>query len=547
MGNTMKHKILTMMALAGMLAYFPAEAATQAEIDKAIGTCTKDRDTKGGQMPWGANDRDIESYRGSELCTNNQGRPLGENCQKTLNRLLEVATDLNKMVKEGCNKFMPMFVSNKELENCMKDNGSQTACTEANLKQLAPVKAQLAVFRAQLKKFAEAMKEQQKYVAQSSDNVVQVLKENQSARNTPAYRNGGYSASQMAVSSISESDRLNNFEDAAKALSILQKIKERFEDSESRYATVSEKTYNQHLKPIETSFQEVEQLKSKVLREQLHGFIKAEELKLATKLYDNQLTETEKTTNQLIATNEKTASNLNSIASAAGAAAPALSSLGGQASSGVGGANSYGSTGGLSSGNNSSPSSADKGSTALAKIDSGKTTSGTGQTGEEGTISNSSAASRSPASASSLKESLRRKLAAGKNGEATDASMAMGGSAAAGAEGAKGAKGKSTSMAGAPGYKADGITLAGGSAADPMLEGFNVGSLDQGGLYIPGSSLDQSVKELVGEFESAIGANHQMSDDIGALDGASLFARVREFHGRCLKRGCVTGAGKGDL
>lgn len=539
------NSILSAMVISGFLASLPVAAAgLPSNVNQAIAGCKGNRGTDYGQMPWGATDADLKSYKGKNLCTNNKGRPIGENCEKTLEKLYDVASELNKMVKEGCEKFMPMFVGNEQLQKCM--DGGQATCSETNRQQLAPVKAELARFRVKLKEFSHVMNEQQKYVAQSSDNVVQVLNENQGARNTPSYNGAGYSSSQMAVSSISESDKLNNFQDAGIAQAIVEGIKSRFEKSDSRYTDVSKATYDQHMKPIGDSFKEVEQLKSQVLREQLHGFLKAEELKLATKLYDNQLADTETTTNNLIAANDKTASNLNSLGSAAGAAAPAMSALGGQGSSDVAGGGSYDNYGGLSYGKSSETGAgSNKGSTQLASLNSSAKAGTTGEPGEEGAISNSSSASRSPASALSLKEELRRKLAAsmGRNGENTGASVAGG---AAGAEGGKDIKGKTRGVPGSPGFDSEGFALAGGTP-DPLLEGFNVGSLDQGGLYIPGSSLDASVKELVGEFESSLGSPHQMSNDIGASDSASLFARVKEFHGRCLKRGCVTGTGKGDL
>jgi hypothetical protein len=539
---------LTALALVALVAHLPAGAATQTQVDQAVAGCKGNRGTSIGQMPWGATDADLASYKGNNLCTNNKGRPIGENCQKTLDKLYDVASQLNKMVKEGCEKFMPMFVGNKELQACM--DGGQATCSETNKQQLAPVKAELAKFRVKLHEFSQVMNEQQKYVAQSSENVVQVLGENENARNTPAYNNAGYSASQMGVSSISESDKLNNFQDAGMAQAIVEGIKSRFENSDSRYANVSKATYDQHMKPIEDSFKEVEQLQSKVLREQLHGFIKAEELKLATKLYDNQLSETQATTNNLIAANEKSTSNMNSLGAATGAA-PALAALGNQGSSGVAGGSSQDNYGGLSYGKagGANSSGAEKSGTQLAALKPSVKAGSTGEFGEEAAISNSSSASRSPASASSLRDELRKKLAAGggKNGDTTGASVAGGAAGAAGTEGVRDAKGRARGVPGSPGFDSEGFAIAGGGAPDPMLEGFNVGSLDQGGFYVPGSSMDESVKELVGEFESSLGSPHQMSNDIGASDGASLFARVREFHGRCLKRGCVTGTGKGDI
>lgn len=535
-----KNKILITAAISGLIVSLHAEAVVpNQQVNQAIAGCKGNRGTSFGQMPWGATDQDLISYKGKNLCTNNKGRPIGTNCEKTLEKLYQVASELNKMVKAGCDKYVPIVM---QLDSEGKCSGKE--CLEYNNAEMKAAKAELAKFHGKLKEFSGVMSEQQKYVAQSSENVVQVLEENQNARNTPAYNGAGYSASQMGVSSISESDSLNNFQDAAVAQTIVEGIKTRFADSESRYAKASEANYEKLRRPIEDSFAQVEKLQSRVLREQLHGFLKAEELKLATKLYDNQLSEADSVTDKLTAINKQSVASLNTAGAAAGAA-PLLSALGSQ----FGGANSGGSGYNGSSGGdlsypaNGSGAAVEKGATQLAELAnrSGPSTNAEAGEGEAGSVSS---ASRSPASATSLRESLRKKLAAEKNGGAIDASVAAGGNMAAEGEGAKSAAGKSIGLANDAGFDTNGIALGAGSS-DPLLNDFNVGSLDQGGFYIAGSGIEASVKELVGEIESA--SPNQLSKDIGALDSASLFVRVRELYGRCLKRGCVTGMGKGEI
>src|SRR5690606_19700595 len=141
----------------------------------------------------------------------------------------------------------------------------------------------------------------------------------------------------------------------------------------------------------------------------------------------------------------------------------------------------------------------------------------------------------------------RQKLAAAaaKNGGALDASLASGASASGGGDDAER---KSASLAGGGALSGDQAMALGlgGGAADPMLEGFSAEGLEQGGIYIPGSGIEESVRELVGEFESALG-DFRQSNDIAGAETPSLFARVREFHGRCLKRGCVMGTGKREI
>jgi hypothetical protein len=537
-------QLLKTIALAGLLAHLPAQAAPQEQVDKAVAGCKGNRGTSIGQMPWGATDQDLVSYKGKNLCTSNKGRPIGTNCEKTLDKLYEVASELNRMVKTGCEKFMPMFVGNKELQNCMM--GGQSACTESNQQQLAPVKAELAKFRVKLKQFQHAMGEQQKYVAKSSKNVVQVLQQNESARNTASYSNSGYSASQMAVSSISESDKLNNFQDAGVAQAIVQEIQSRFADSDSAYTNVSEANYEKLRQPIEDSFKEVGQLQSRVLREQLHGYLKAEELKLATSLYDNQLAQTEATTNKIMAANENSTANMNSLGAAAGAA-PLLAGLGSQTAGSGLADNPYPYANGIQSSvaeaASTTTKAAQNGATQLAQLSADKPAANDDALEIGGTIS-SSAASRSPAS---LRDSIRKKLALEtKGGTAGGASMASG---AQGTEDSENANQTGSSLAAKAGSGEDfAVNNPGGAGAtDPLLEGFNVGTLDQGGLYIAGSGIEESVKELVGEFESAMGGREELGNDIAGAESPSLFARVRDFHDRCLKRGCVVGTGKGEI
>jgi hypothetical protein len=353
----------------------------------------------------------------------------------------------------------------------------------------------------------------------------------------------------MGVSTISESDALNNRQDAAYARNLWRELQSTFKESEENYADVTEKNYQEKLAPITESFQKVGALKSKVLREQLHGFLKAEELKLATKLYDKQLDELENRTGQFLALNETSQNALTSLSPGAAAAASAQAAY--NPESGLPSLSEAppAGSGGLSAG---SPASRDPASAspsagagnALAsasRAGAGNAAKALSAEKEDGKSSEISATSASVAPGS-LRENLRKKIAEReKTQPGAMAEEELGGSesgaAKPGADGsvAEGIRGES-------GY---GPGEAEAQSADSALAGFS-GSLPRDRAFsLSGPGGEDAVTELVGEFRATLREQAApLAAGVAAMDSESLFERIKEFHLRCQKRGCVAGARK---
>jgi hypothetical protein len=437
---------------------------------------------------------------------------------------------------------------NPEMMECFKNHNKN--CTAASSNALNELTAQIQVFKKKLDTFTDLMNEQQKYVVKSSEKVVDVLDENEKYRGSDRYNMPSTGAKDMGVSTISESDTLNNQQDAAYARSLWKELQDTFKGSEKNYADVTEDNYQQKLAPITESFKKVGALKSKVLREQLHGFLKAEELKLATKLYDKQLDGLENQTGQFLAFNETSQDSLTSLAPSAGAAA-ASTQVAYDPESGLPSVSetSLANPGGLSS---SVPASRDPASSAAGEEESMALASivGAGNAakiasaddgGEDGEESKISATSASVAPGS-LRESLREKIAAKNKAQASatpsdEFGESETGTAKPGADGsvAEGIRGEN-------GYSA---TDAETQSVDSALAGFS-GSLPRDGAFsLSGPGGEDAVTELVGEFRATLREQAApLAAGVEAMDSESLFERIKEFHVRCLKRGCVAGARK---
>lgn len=135
---------------------------------------------------------------------------------------------------------------------------------------------------------------------------------------------------------------------------------------------------------------------------------------------------------------------------------------------------------------------------------------------------------------SALREALRRKLAMG--GKATKAEL----DAIKDAE-AEEAK-EQLAAGGAPAAGTDGASRSPASTGthDDLLGSFG-GGLETGGFSFGGVEAETSAQDIVSDFEAALAESHQESlDYIGNRDSSPLFERVKHYHDRCLRSGCVS-------
>jgi hypothetical protein len=91
-----------------------------------------------------------------------------------------------------------------------------------------------------------------------------------------------------------------------------------------------------------------------------------------------------------------------------------------------------------------------------------------------------------------------------------------------------------------------------------MLSPFGT-ALSDPKISLAGSEVDASIKNMLGEFGGAPSADGTMAsgasrapagevyEGIGEKNSSSLFERLRAFHDRCMKSGCVSLHRKGAV
>lgn len=502
--------------------------------------CKKTAGTPGvnGYMPRGATDENLEEYQRAERCEANNGRPIdSETCREALKKLYEVASELNQMVKRNCDEFIPKFTQDPEVMNCIASqptNKSQAGCTQGALSTLSKVNPVIREFKAKLKSFHKVIHELQTQGFQVSEKVVKVIDEGHKAKGTPQFTAPSISAQQMGVNTLEESDIFNGGQDPRVAASLLSEIQSKFQNSQQNYQDVSAANYSQKFQPIEESWQKLNQVQSKMLREHVHSYLNAEELKLATTLYENQLQEVD------AQVQKQTAINNQSLA-ALGPAAPQLAAplLSSSPNSGLTGEDSgigmtYSTTPGAKS---SSLEAVKYNRGSSTPLQDGVKIASSAGTEEFGAALTSGTSKLSQSS--SAKEALRKKL----KGEA---SGSQGISAANGSMGSGGSIGKEGDGPSAKGgtSQENGESVPGGKGSDRLLANFSGQDLLSTGFQMDGNTTDGAVQAIVDGFHSALGDHQLENTGIGPEDDVSLFMRVRDFHDKCLKTGRVTGLAK---
>ncbi len=492
-----------------------------------------------GYMPRGATDENLEEYKREYRCEASQGRPIDqETCKETLGKLLQVATELNTLVKANCKEIIPKLLSSQETMACIQSHEQgkgQSGCTKGAMDTLKQVNPIIREFKTKLATFVKVMKEAQKNVFQVSSNVVTVIDQTDKAKGTPEFSQTSPVAQQVGLNTLEETYAFMGGQDPRVAESLLAEFREKFENSQDSYRDVNPMNYTQKFQPIEESWKKLDQVQSKILRENMHSYLNAEELKLATILYENQLQEVETQVEKQIAINEKTVNGLGMVAPQL--AAPLLNQASGSGLTGMD------SRIGSSIPALSKASINSDGKTNAAELASadGKLLIDGKSTGTD-PVSSSNSGAASSLGKSSAKEALRKKLLA-----SSGSSQESGASIAGSAIGLGSSSGTNTSAeSGKPNASSsvNSFTPGNGGGGERILSSFAGQNLLDTGFQMNGENTDTMVQAIVDGFTSALEEEQLDAAGIGAENDASLFLRVREFHERCLKSGCVMGLAK---
>ncbi len=506
----------------GMLFFFPVVAFSQGSCkgEMTAATCAV------ACMPRGATAENLEDYRNARRrCAKSDVTKIDkQTCRESLGKIYRVAKDLNDMVITGCQKYIPV-VNQPSVRDCLTKlkASDQASCANEALEKLRPIQTAIKEFKAKLKEFKVVLNEAQEKGINTSTETAEKIEEMEKVPEKYSWTPHP-AAQEFNQGTISGAEAFHNGQKAQDAYQMIQSFRQKFGNSE-QYSNVTAASYEQKFQPIQQSWEQMDSVQSPMLKEQFQNYLNAEELKLAASLQDNQLTELNIQTEEFIKINDNTIKNLGPLAGLANggkgdAAAGENSGMSGLTSdtpmSDLTKANS--SEYKLNDGSGSSSFSGKSGSTGIDPSKGDVAAKGAGTEG-----------SRSLASQKSLKDALRKKY--GSAAEEMEASMAN----TEGSAGATGASEKEKVL----GKGGQPLALAGG--AESLLSSFTNDLGESFGLE--GSSTDASIQEMLGELG---GSQTTLSNDIGPTDGPSLFLRVREYHGRCVKRGCVV-QGKGNI
>jgi hypothetical protein len=523
------------------LTSFEAKAATPKNAGGMPKTPEECKQTAGkagvnGYMPRGATDENLKEYKDPSRCAANSGRPIdAESCKNGMEKLYEVASELNQMVKRNCEEFIPKFTSDPEVMSCIaaQANKSQSGCTGSALKTLSEVNPIIQEFKAKLKNFKKVLGELQKQGIQVSTETVQVMDEGKQAQGSGAFHVPNSNAQKFGFNTLAETQEFHSGQDPLIAKALLAEFQSRFENSEEQYSDANSLNYAQKVKPIDESWQKLNTVQSRMLREQMHSYLNAEELKLATKLYENQLQEVDAQITKQAAINNQTMNQMGAVAPGMNLLPPPSPESSNDTSSNIADSRQYEIQSGLGK------------AFTTAKIFAAKTTaedSNITKTSSEANASAVYSTGNNPSSVTSkslAKEALKKKLEAMKNtGNANPSASSASIESTADAASDKSENKLDTERSLA---SLEPLNLR---KRDQVLANFSGENLLDSGFQMHGGASDDSVQAIVDGFYSALGDQQLENAGIGSADDVSLFMRVRDFHGKCLKLGCVTGLAK---
>lgn len=475
----------------------------------------------------------INETKTEELCQSaSKAKQLSQNrCEEAVDKLKRLLADRENDSLKRCGE------REKLVQSCQAcaSNLSAAGCQQQNINMNEGFRRRSQEMMAKRRELMSAAKSVEDEMFRLSEDYGQNISDLE--RDKSAKQKNSAAADKIGASSISEALKKHGNEKSGEIFRAVDTLRDLADVTKS-------------------DMDEVQKIQSQYARESLTRALEAKAARLEMEKENQQDSTSLDDLNKNTATVAKNTDNLGSVdpsasQSAAGttpaANANSLGGLAGAAGAGMA-ASSAGGSAGLSGGQPAAgyggtydPSSkADYALNGVANGGAGTKGSGIQEVASDGlTTGENGKTDSTGASRMAMRDSLRAKLAErlgqGK-ATATGASQAAAGNAG-------GLEAKLKEKAGANpemmmGFSAAEISAAGGGDFFSMAQ----------------SETDAAVKEMMTEFEGAVGggadfsgarhlasvAGSQSSPAILAADSSDLFLRMREFLGRCQKRGCVT-------
>jgi hypothetical protein len=531
-------KKLTALSLILLFPSF-ASGAEKRPMPTTVKECVQER-RKGvpGFMPKGVTEYNLNEYKNSqELCRKSELTLVDKgHCKDTLGFLLDSAKDLNAFVHQSCEYMMTALpASDPKSQSCrlaqknFRENGgpapTQEQCTAAALEAYKNLGSIIEQFHFKLGEFKKLLLEASSRGYLTGQSVAGNIRTIDADKANGVNPDAPHPAArELGAQSIRDFQNKNAETNIQVADSLLQMMGGFKKQGANRYKDVSDDNYSTYQAKIEESWQQLraKEKNRSAMGEQAKVFLNTEEVLLATDLYLNDMNKAANKAAVFEKVAEARAANYTSLPAQLPFSAPEGSRYGEQAS-GTGDANPVRAV----SKNRVSELSESEGPLAEKKAAPAETQSL--DPGEKAAAEKSSTSASRMRGSPSLRDSLKAKLAQKTGGNRSPASQAPSESAAQ----ASGQRDDSSTL------PADGsIPAAFGNLQEQTTMGISDGQIKGEGFALGTAKTDQAVKAMLQELSHS-GENAEQSDYIGGTESESLFVRVKDFHGRCLKKGCV--------
>lgn len=493
---------------------------------------------KPGHMPRGVTTENIKEYQQSETrcaLSIRENPTYRKRCKETFEKLEKYAKTLNKTVTEWCDDyFNPKIhadgaptircttaVQNK-LANQNGESPTQAGCSDKAVEMINNMQSKVQVFVQNLKEFTKTLQTIQK------ENY-QVVEQSYNSGKKPEVLDPSGPGRSSALD-------IGNTANILVADALLTKIRNSQKDNE-RFRGVNPANYQKKFEPISDGWKDLHRLnKPSVFQEQARAYLNTEEVLLAAETYLAETNEALVASNGL--ENRFAETNYGSL----GAAGVGLlqnipgngngaNDNGFEVAESLTGEDREGRLAGISTTLNGKMEKTADLKREIASLPKNSIEGIAPKVGSATTFS-STAASKSPGL--STRDSLKKRLESAKG-----VSKANGGIDSPSAN-------EDTAKDETATLPADGsIPSAFGNLNEQgMMQtvgsgpSYGAASASNADFTMEGAKTDEAVKAMLQEMNSGL-RDEVQGDYIGDSEGSSLFLRVKDFHERCLKKGCV--------
>lgn len=570
--KSVKHILNCMMIVGvGTLAFgIPAQGKT-----KEMWACLH------AWLPPGAKEEEKGWYDTNTRCENSQKIPQLDRatCTQTLSELKRTSQRLTKLVEDACEKYIPRLQARGcsfQIKDSQCINQTRAMFQDAR-KFMKGFDEELAQMQPQLKRFSKINRDTAERYSRLGDYHVRMkLNLDPGIANEVKYGKGGSfdktpPGRQFTrdTGGVPPSQFEKVYGDDKPSSGEVKSITKRFD---SDISGSGPDTIPQRSKALDQSWRDLQQVRSPLIQEQLTNHLEAEEMRLALDQYRQDLAKVQTQISTMEAKSTKTLEHLESLtplvsfasaksessrqvnpapaapAESPGVLARAAATPASSPNKGAGDGGHIGRAGSFIGGGDeedtafnftfskirdySQPEQEAKAPAVLAKA-SGSPTAGSVSIPEL-----APKAGKAKIKASALREALRRKLARGGKASAAELAALKDAEAEEAAEEKLAASDRDAeSSSGASRFPA---SLGGSGGGDDLLGSFG-GGLDTGGFSFGGVEAEASARDIVSDFEEALAeSQHEPLDYIGNRESSPLFERVKHYHDRCLRSGCVS-------